>query len=109
MKIETKIDWDKFKDQFVRLEQGVAKKIKLTNWVGGEYFGRQGINFDVIEEDGVNSGIKQFTVTSRRLILELKPLIVDAERKRRDTIHIKVTRFGEGMATRYKVEKVGWL
>lgn len=102
------IDWEQFKDQFVRLEQSVPKKLKLTNWVGGEFFGRMGINFDVEEEDG-EKVVKQFTVTSKRLIMELKPILLEAEKRKKKAISILVTRFGEGMATRYKVEKAGWL
>jgi len=100
-----KIDWNKFNDNFVRLENNVEKKLKLRNWVGGEYFGRPGISFDVEIEDGQRVE-KQFTVTSRRLILKLKPILLQAEEMGKDTISISVTKSGEGVHTKYAVSEL---
>lgn len=86
------------------MEVNSPKKLLLTNWVGGEWFGRQGINFDVLEEDGQPTEQKQFTITSRRLIMVLKPILMQAEDARRDTIAVTILRMGDGLNTRYKVD-----
>lgn len=66
----------------------MEKKLKLTNWQSGEFFGNQpGISFDVIQEDS-KIVKKQFTVTSRRLIRELKPILLKAEEQGKDTIAV---------------------
>lgn len=101
------IDWDRLNDQFVRLEPGTPLKLRLTNWTGGEFFGRYGIDFEVIEVDGVKVVERHFTVTSRRLIRELKPFLVKADSERRSAVSVMITRLGDGLNTRYKVEEVG--
>jgi hypothetical protein len=99
------INWNKFNEQYVRLVVGVEKKLKLTKWTAGDFFGKYGINFLVLEEDG-NKVEKQFTVISRRLIRELKPIIVKAEEDGKETIAISILRTGEGFNTRYTVKEL---
>ena len=82
---------------------GVEKRLKLTNWSDGEWFNKPGISFDVLEEDGV-AVQKQFTVTSRRLIRAMKPIIMKAEEDERDIISVSILRTGEGLNTRYMVK-----
>ena len=103
MKIGEKIDWTKFNGRYVRLTTDVVKKLKLTNWTGGEWFGKPGISFDVLEEDGL-SVEKQFTVTSRMLATELKPLLLKAEEEGKTTITVSILRTGEGNDIRYTVQ-----
>lgn len=105
-KIKEKIDWSKFKDEYVRLVAGAEKRLKLTNWTGGEWFGKPGINFDVILEDGKKVTEKHFTVTSRRLIRELKPILLKADEEDRDTLSISILRTGESQNTRYSVHEL---
>ena len=85
---------------------GIEKKLKLTNWAGGEWFGKPGINFDVVLEDGEKMAQKQFTVTSRRLIRGLKPILLKAEEEGRDTISVSILKTGEGQNTRYAVKEL---
>lgn len=85
---------------------GEEKKLQLVNWTGGEWFGRTGVNFEVVEEDDKPADGKQFTVTSRRLIALLKPIILRAEEEGQSTITVRVLRTGEGMDTRYQVTPV---
>lgn len=105
MKIKReKINWTKFKDKYVSLVTGTEKKLKLANWRDGNWFNKPGIGFDVLEEDGKKVQ-KQFTVTSRRLIRVLKPLILKAEESKRDTVSVSILRIGEGLDTRYTVKE----
>lgn len=101
-----KIDWKKFEDNYVRLDTGVEKQLKLTNWRQGTWFNMPGIGFDVIEEDGVSVNGKIFTTTSKRLIRKLKPIIRNADELGIEEITVEITRIGEGMNTSYSVEEV---
>ena len=87
----------------MRLVSGEEKTLKLANWTGGEWFGRPGINFEVMEEDGKPTEGKQFTITSRRLIALLKPIILEAEQEEWSALTVRILRSGEGMNTRYRV------
>jgi len=102
-----KIDWTKFNDKFVRLVTGVEKRLKLTNWHDGIWLNKPGINFDVLEEDGVKPvNQRQFTVTSRKLIRALKPIILEAEEDEKDTVSVSILRTGEEFNTRYTVKEI---
>ena len=103
--MEEKIDWNKFQDQYVRIEMGIEKKVKLTNWKGGELFGKPAIIFDVTQEDS-KVVEKQLTVTSRRLIRELKPILQDLEQKGQDEVVLSILRTGDGMNTKYTVREL---
>lgn len=98
------IDWSKFSDQYVRLGAG-EKKLKLTKWSSGEWFGKYGINFSVLEEDGKKVD-KQFTVVSRRLVGELKSILQKAEEENRTAITVSILRTGDGFNTRYTVKEL---
>lgn len=84
---------------------GAEKKLKLRNWQDGVWFNKPGIGFDVLEEDG-KVVQKQFTVTSRRLIRALKPIILKAEEEKRNTISVGIIRTGEGFDTEYTVREL---
>ena len=77
--------------------------MKLTHWHDGIWFDKPGIRFEVLEEDGTASQ-KQLTVTSRRLIRALKPILVKAEDQQKDVVSVSILRSGEGLDTRYRVK-----
>jgi len=99
------IDWNQFNEKYVRLVTGIEKRLKLSNWSDGQWFGKPGISFDVLEEDTVKAQQKQFTVTSDMLIRLLKPVILKAEKAGRDCIDVSIVRTGEGRNTRYAVKE----
>lgn len=99
------IDWNRFNNQYVKLCAGVEKKLKLTKWSSGEWFGKYGLNFIVLEEDGKKVE-KQFTVVSRRLVRELKPILQKAEEEEKETISVSILRAGEGYNTSYTVKEL---
>ena len=102
---QTRIEWASFEPGFVRLETGVAKKLKLANWRQGLWFEKPGIRFDVLEEDG-NPVSKVFTVTSKRLVRAMKPIITKAEAQGKKVIMVSITRVGDGLNTVYKVQSL---
>ncbi len=98
------IDWDKFKTDFVRLETDAQKKLKLTKWRQRALFDKPGLRFDVLEEDSVTVD-KTFSVTSKRLIRALKPIIQKAEKQRKKVISVSILRTGAGLDTSYEVKE----
>ena len=99
------IDWTQFNEKYVRLVTGIEKRLKLSNWTDGQWFGKPGISFDVLEEDTGLAQQKQFTVTSSMLIRLLKPIILKAEQEDRECIDVSILRTGEGSNTRYAVRE----
>ena len=96
------IEWKKFQMEYIKLEPGIAKTLRLTNWRQGSWFNKPGLQFDVIEEDSKPVS-KAFSTTSKRLIKALQPIIVRAEEQDRNKISITIRRTGEGMDTSYEV------
>ena len=94
---------NRFESGYVRLERNVPKKLKLTNWRHGTWFDKSGIRFDVIEEDSVPKS-KIYTVTSRRLLIALEPIISKTEKDGKKVISITVTKIGDGFDTSYDVD-----
>jgi hypothetical protein len=88
------------------LVTGIEKRLKLGNWIDGEWFGKPGISFDVLQEDNGQAQQKQFTVTSPMMIRLLKPILLKAEREGRDSITVSIVRTGEGPNTRYAVNEL---
>jgi len=84
---------------------GEEKTLKLTHWSEGKWFDKPGIGFEVMEEDGV-AVQKQFTITSRRLIRAIKPILMKAEDEGRDSLSVSILRSGEGLETRYIVKEL---
>jgi len=105
LKIEEKIDWNQFEDRYVRLMTGIEKALVLTNWTSGVWFGKPGLNFDVIKEDGKDVANRQLTVTSNRLIRLLKPILMLAEHQNKNSIAVAILKTGEEQDTRYTVEE----
>lgn len=102
---QEQIDWNKFEDRYVRLLPEVEKKLKLSNWRDGVFYGKPGLSFIVTEENGLPV-TKQFTTASRKLISVLKPLIQKAQTNHLDSIRISIIRIGEGFETNYAVKEL---
>ena len=100
----SRIEWKKFETDYVKLETGRTKRLKLTNWQQGSWFNKPGLRFDVLEEDSepVN---KTFTTTSRQIIRALKPMIQKAEERGYREISVSILRVGEGLSTLYEVKE----
>ena len=60
---------------------------------------------DVVEEDG-ELVEKEFTVTSKRLIQELEPILNQAQKQNRKFVLISVLKTGEGFDTQYFVKEL---
>ena len=100
----TNIDWEKFRKEFVKLETGVQKKLKLTNWRQRALFDKLGLRFDVLAEDSVTVD-KTFSITSKRLIQALRPIVQRAEKQKKKIISVSILRTGEGLDTSYEVKE----
>ena len=98
------IDWEKFRKEFVKLETDVQKKLKLTNWRQRALFDKPGLRFDVLAEDSVTVD-KTFSITSKRLIQALRPIIKRAEKQKRKVMSVSILRTGNGFDTSYKVKE----
>jgi hypothetical protein len=99
------IDWTRFEENFIRLDTGIEKKLRLTNWRPGNWFNMPGIGFDVLEEDDVDVKDKVFTTTSKRLIRKLRPIIEKTTEQGLSEISVAITRVGEGTNTHYIVRE----
>jgi len=100
---QEKAEGKRFESGFIRLERNVPKKLKLTNWRHGEWFDKKGIRFDVIEEDSVPKS-KIYTVTSRRLLNILEPIVSKAEENGEKVISLTIAKMGDGYETSYEVD-----
>ena len=98
------IDWEKFRKEFVKLETDVQKELKLTNWRQRALFDKPGLLFDVLAEDSVTVD-KTFSITSKRLIQALMPIIKKAEKQKKKVISVSILRTGTGFDTSYKVKE----
>jgi len=93
------------KSRYVRLPTGIKKVLCVTNWHKGIWFDKEGIGMDVVEEDG-EPAQKEFTVTSKRLMQELEPILNRAEKESRKAVLISVLKTGEGFDTQYLVKEL---
>ena len=75
-----------------------------TNWRQRALFDKTGLRFDVVEEDSVTVD-KTFSITSKRLIRALRPIIQKAENGKEDSIRVSILRTGEGLDTSYEVRE----
>jgi hypothetical protein len=98
--MEQKIDWKTLEGRYLRFKPGVEKTLELTNWTPGSWFGKMGIDFDVLKEDGKKVS-KKLTITNRSLILAFKPILLKAEERGLKTVYVNVSRTGERADTRY--------
>lgn len=94
---------------FVRIESGDQKTLKLTNWDLEKVnkFGEEQWEFqaDCLEEDGVKlEKPKRFTTLSTPLKRQLRALF---EGKQKDAaVSVRITRAGERMNTSWTVKEV---
>ena len=98
------IDWGKFRKEYVKLETDVRKRLKLNNWHQRTLFDKPGLRFDVLQEDEVIVD-KTFSITSKRLIRALRPIIQRAEKQKKKVISVSILRTGEGLDTSYEVKE----
>jgi hypothetical protein len=111
------INWDEMlSGNFVKLIDGEAKKLILTNWRPQDKFKddktdelRKGITFDVMGEDNLefDEGTKkEYTVTSIRALAKFKPIIEKAEAAGQEMIKVSIVRVGEGKKTEYSIKEL---
>ena len=100
----TGIDWKQFRKEYVKLETDISKKLKLTNWHQKPLFDKPGLRFDVLEEDSVTVD-KTFSITSKRLIQALRPIVKKAEKQQKKVISVSILRTGTGFDTSYEVKE----
>jgi len=98
------IDWEKFRKEYVKLETDVRKKLKLTNWHQRALFDKPGLRFDVLAEDSVTVD-KTFSITSKRLIQALRPIVKRAEKQKKKVISVSILRTGTGFDTSYEIKE----
>jgi predicted SPOUT superfamily RNA methylase MTH1 len=104
------IPWKEFDGDYVTLEAGVLKKLVCSNWRMQDQFKdddgkvKPGLTFDVSKEDGAECE-KTWTITARKAIGMLRPIIEEAEAKGEKTISISVIKVGEGKLTVYQVNR----
>lgn len=106
------IDWDDMLGgNFVKLETGVPKKLKVANWRTQTAFKEEktgelkpGICFEALEEDGkpCKEG-KTWTTTSIRALQKLRPLLEKAATDGKKEMVLNIVRVGEGKATQYDI------
>ena len=111
-----KINWDDILvgGNFIKLEEGKAKQMEISNWRVQQKFKddktkelRPGLTFDVLNEDGVaSSDIKEWTVTSVRALGKLRPIIEKAEAEGKTSVRINVVRVGDKTATQYSITQI---
>jgi len=107
------IDWNNLiSGNFIKLENGVPKKLVLTEWQEQTKFKddktdelRPGVTFKVTEEDD-KSCEKEWTTTSMRCLALLKPIIEKAEAAQEKQVKVTVVRVGEAKATTYSVTRL---
>lgn len=101
---DQKIDWRKFRTEYVKLEPDTPKKLKLTRWRQTSWLNTPGLKFDVLGED--DQPVRRFFgTTSKRLIRAVKPIIEKADRDGRKEIDLTITRTGDGFSTGYEVQE----
>jgi len=106
------IDWDDILGgSFIKLVNGEAKKMRLTNWKPQENFKdedggiKPGIVFEVPLEDDKEVK-KTWTVTAIKAMAKLRPIIEKAEEAGVNEVNVSVVRVGEGRGTQYDIKEV---
>ena len=97
------IEWKRFTDEEeVQFVEGEPRSLTLTNWSQTLLYGAPAIRFEVTQEDGKHVK-KVLTTKSKRLIRQLKPLMLDAFAEGKQTIRVSIIRTGSGYDTHYTV------
>ena len=111
MKEEQKgIDFSLFEYKFLKLELDEPKTLTITKWESTTAVYETGevpaVRFFVIEEDQRRVE-KEWVVSSKRLISEIRPIIERCEKLENPRFKIRVLRSGLGKNSRYSVREVG--
>ena len=105
-----KINWDGMLGNYIKLESGTAKTLRVSNWRAQEMFKddagnlKPGIIFDVLIEDGVEKENCTWTVTSIRAMVKLRPILEKAEADGHTEVDLNVLKVGEGKKTQYEIK-----
>lgn len=100
------INWKQFTNEYeIQFENNTEKKLTLTNWSQTILYGEPAICFEVTREDGKEVK-KILTTKSKRLIRQLKPLMIEAFKRGKNEIHVSIRRTGTGYDTNYTVKEL---
>jgi hypothetical protein len=100
------INWKQFSNEDeIQFEDSKEKKLTLANWSQTSLYGEPAIRFDVIKEDG-KAVKKTLTTKSKRLIRQLKPLMIEAFCQVKNELYVSITRTGTGYDTQYRVKEM---
>jgi len=108
------INWDEMGGKFIKLENGIPMRLKLTNWRQQTQFKddngnvRFGLSFDVLQHDNIDCSEdpRNWTITAIKACAKFKPIIEKAEAAGKKVIEISVLRAGEGKQTVYEISKI---
>lgn len=107
------INWDDMLGgSFIKLVNGEATKMRLTNWRPQENFKdektgevKPGLVFEVVLENDKKVN-KTWTVTAIKALAKLRPIIEKAVAAKVGEINVSVVRVGEGRGTQYDIKAV---
>lgn len=107
---ETKlVDFSLFESKYIKVELDEPKMLLITKWESTTATYETGevaaVKFFVKEEDGRQVD-KQWVVSSKRLIQELRPFIERSEKLDHPRFRVRVLRSGLGKNSRYSVKEV---
>ena len=86
-------------ERYLDLPNGVELRLLLGYWRPGSLYGREGLTFDILWEDG-RTVRRTVTVVSQKLLWLLRPVLESAEN---DYVAVGILREGEGVFVRYSV------
>ena len=99
------INWKQFTNEDEIRFNNKEKKLTLTNWSQTILYGEPAICFEVTREYGKEVK-KNLTTKSKRLIRQLKPLMIEAFSEGKNEIHVSIRRTGTGYDTNYTVKEL---
>jgi len=78
------------RDQYFKPEANVDHHLVLTGWKKKEIMGNLGVQFDVLNVDGkaIEPGEKRWTVTSKRTMKEIEPILKAAMKAKKGNLNI---------------------
>ena len=103
------LNWNEFDSAspFYKLAEGTEHKLVLANWEKVTKFEKLGVEFDVLEADGVGFPIpKKFLVSSYKLIKKIRPLIEKAEAMGKAKFRVSILKIGDKYETAYSVKEL---
>ncbi len=100
------INWKQFTNEDeIQFDNSKEKKLTLANWSQTSLYGEPAIRFAVTTEDG-KLVKKTLTTKSKRLIRQLRPLMIEAFSQGQNEICVSITRTGTGYDTQYRVKEI---